>query len=348
MKECLKSKISLFLSLIVMLSLIISGCSNNDSNNTQNNDAQGGENQNLKQVIVALDWVPNTNHTGLYVAIENGYYKDSGLDVIITQPPENGSVPLVSTQKAQFGISFQDEMAPALAAEAPLDVVAIASIIDHNLSGLVSLKKESIETPKDLEGKRYATWDTPLEKSIISEIIKADGGDPEKLTYVSNTATDAISALRTDIDVVWIFYAWDGISAEVKGVDTNYLDFRKLNPIFDYYTPVVITSQAYIDSNQDTVKKFLTATAKGYEFAIENPEEAAGILVKHAPETDPEIAKASQIYLAAQYQAEKPVWGVIDKERWSAFYDWLYAQGIITQKLGSKGFTNDFLLATES
>ena len=100
--------------------------------------------------------------------------------------------------------------------------VSYTHLIDHNLSGLVSLKEDNILSPKDLEGKRYATWDTPLEKAIISEIIKADGGDPKKLTYVSNTATDAISALQTDIDVVWIFYAWYDISAEVNGVEDVY------------------------------------------------------------------------------------------------------------------------------
>lgn len=327
MKKSIILKIAPVVAVFLILTFVISGC-------TQAKP---------ETIEVALDWVPNTNHTGMYVALEKGYYKDAGLEVKISQPPEGGALPLVSTNKAQFGISFQEEIATALTSTSPLDIVAVASIVEHNQSGLVSLKKTGIDSPKKLEGKVYATWDTPLEKAIISEIIKADGGDPNKLKYVANTATDAISALQTDIDVIWIFYGWDGIATEVKNLDTNYLDFRKLNPIFDYYTPVIISSQAYLNKSPETVKKFLSATAKGYEYAIANPEESAKILVKYAPEIDLELATRSQVYLSSQYKAEKAKWGTIDEARWSRFYNWLYEKQLIPTALGNKGFTNAYL-----
>ena len=326
MKKRTISKIALIIAVVLMLTFSISGCTTKP-----------------ETISVALDWTPNTNHTGLYVALEKGYYKDVGLDVKITQPPDGGALPLVSTNKAQFGISFQDEMATALTSDSPLDVVAIASIIEHNQSGLISLKKTGIDRPKNLEGKTYATWDTPLEKAIIGEIMKADGGDPSKVKYVANSVTDVVSALQTDIDVVWVYYGWDGIATQVKKVDTNYLDFRKLNPVFDYYTPVIVTSQAYANKSPETVKKFLSATAKGYEYAIANPDESAKILVKYAPELDLELVTKSQQYLASQYKAEKAKWGTFDEKRWTAFYDWLYTNQIITKQLGNKGFTNAYL-----
>lgn len=294
-------------------------------------------------VTVVLDWVPNTNHTGLYVALEKGFYKDLGLNVEIMQPPEGGALSLVAAGKAEFAVSFQEEIGPALTSENPLPVVAVASIIDHNISGIISLKEKGIDSPSKLEGKRYASWDTPFERAILTNIVEGDGGDFSKVELIPNTVTDVISALQTDIDAVWVYYGWDGIATELAGLDTNYIAFRDINPVFDFYTPVLASGTKYLEENEEEAKKFLEATAKGYEYAIANPEEAAEILVKHAPEVDLELAKASQAFLANEYQAEKASWGTIDETRWTTFYDWMYEEGLIGAELGSQGFTNAYL-----
>lgn len=294
-------------------------------------------------VTVVLDWVPNTNHTGLYVALEKGFYKDLGLNVEIMQPPEGGALSLVAAGKAEFAVSFQEEIGPALTSENPLPVVAVASIIDHNVSGIISLKEKGIDSPSKLEGKRYASWDTPFERAILTNIVEGDGGDFSKVELIPNTVTDVISALQTDIDAVWVYYGWDGIATELAGLDTNYIAFRDINPVFDFYTPVLASGTKYLEENEEEAKKFLEATAKGYEYAIANPEEAAEILVKHAPEVDLELAKASQAFLANEYQAEKASWGTIDETRWTTFYDWMYEEGLIGEDLGSQGFTNAYL-----
>lgn len=301
------------------------------------------ESKSEDQVTVVLDWVPNTNHTGLYVALEKGFYEDLGLNVEIMQPPEGGALPLVASGKAEFAISFQEEIGPALTSENPLPVVAVASIIDHNVSGIISLKEKGIDSPSKLEGKRYASWDTPFERAILTNIIEQDGGDFSKVELIPNTVTDVISALQTDIDAVWVYYGWDGIATELAGLETNYIPFREINPIFDFYTPVLATGIEYLEANEEQAKKFLEATAKGYEYAIENPEESAEILVKHAPEVDLELAKASQAFLANEYKAEKENWGTIDETRWATFYDWMYEEDLISRPLGSEGFTNAYL-----
>ena len=294
-------------------------------------------------VTVVLDWVPNTNHTGLYVALEKGFYKDLGLNVEIMQPPEGGALSLVAAGKAEFAVSFQEEIGPALTSENPLPVVAVASIIDHNVSGIISLKEKGIDSPSKLEGKRYASWDTPFERAILTNIVEGDGGDFSKVELIPNTVTDVISALQTDIDAVWVYYGWDGIATELAGLDTNYIAFRDINPVFDFYTPVLASGTKYLEENEEEAKKFLEATAKGYEYAIANPEEAAEILVKYAPEVDLELAKASQAFLANEYQAEKASWGTIDETRWTTFYDWMYEEGLIGADLGNQGFTNAYL-----
>ncbi len=296
-----------------------------------------------QKIQVVLDWVPNTNHTGMYVALDQGYYKELGLDVEIIQPPEGGGLQLVAAGKAQFAVSFQEEIGPALTAKNPLPVVAVASLLEHNLSGIISLEEKGIDSPKKLEDKRYASWDTPFEKAILRAIMEEDGGDFSKLNLIPNTVTDVITALQTDIDAVWVFYGWDGIATECAGLNTNYIAFKDINPVFDFYTPVLASSTEFLKNDPDTAKKFLAATAKGYEYAISNPNEAAEILVKYAPEIDIELAKKSQEFLAKEYKAEKESWGTIDQTRWENFYHWMYENQIIGVDLKEQGFTNEYL-----
>ncbi|MCL1959075.1 MAG: ABC transporter substrate-binding protein, partial [Spirochaetes bacterium] len=115
------------------------------------------------KILVLLDWTPNTNHTGMYVALEKGWFAEEGLNVTITQPPEDEALVLVASGKAEFGVSFQESLGPAIAKERDaLPVTAVAAIISHNTSGIMSLKESGIQRPADLSGKRFASWETPL------------------------------------------------------------------------------------------------------------------------------------------------------------------------------------------
>ena len=296
------------------------------------------------KLTVVLDWTPNTNHTGLYVAQKNGYFADNGLEVTIEQPPEDGAEALVASGKAQFGVSFQENGASALTADSPLPITAVAALIQHNTSGIISLKKNNITSPKDMAGHSYASWNTPIEKAILKDVIEKDGGDFSKVKMIYNSATDVVTALQTNIDTVWIYYAWDGIATEVKGLETNYFAFKDINPALDFYTPLLIANDSFLKEHPDQAKAFLKAARLGYEYSIEHPEEAAAILCEYAPETDKEIAVASQKYLASQYKAEVERWGEFDQKRWDTFYDWLYENKVIAKEIpDGKGFTNDYL-----
>jgi len=295
------------------------------------------------KVTVVLDWVPNTNHTGFYLAKDLGYYAEEGLEVNIVQPPEDGAVLLVASGKADFGISFQEELAFALTADEPIPVTAVAAILAHNTSGIISLKEKEIKKPKDMEGKVYATWDAPVEKAILKNVIEADGGNFERVKMIPTTVTDVAAAIQTDIDAVWVYYGWDGVSLEARGIETNYFEFKDINPVLDFYTPVIISGDDYLLNNIETTKKFLGATAKGYSFAVQNPVEAAECITKNIPELDFELAKKSQQYLSEQYIADSAYWGFIDEDRWAAFYDWLYDNKLLSRRLGNKGYTNEYL-----
>jgi len=298
-----------------------------------------------EKITFVLDWTPNTNHTGLYVAENLGYFEDQGLEVEIVQPPEGGADALVASGRAQFGVSFQDSMAPGVAGDNALPTTAVAALIQHNTSGIISRKGEGMDTPKGMEGKKYATWDGPIEVAMIQNVVEQDGGDFSKVEMIPSTVTDEVSALESgSVDAIWIFYAWAGVKFELTGAETDYFAFKDINPVFDYYTPVVIANNEFLEEEPETAKKFLTALRDGYEYASENPEEAADILCEAAPELDPELVLASQEYLKDQYKAEVSQWGYIDPERWNAFYQWLNENGLTEAEIPENaGFSNDYL-----
>ena len=307
--------------------------------------ACGGQQE--QTVTVVLDWTPNTNHTGIYVALANGYFDEAGLDVQVVQPPEDGAVTLVASGKAQFGVSFQDSLAPAFAGDSPMPVTAVAAIIQHNTSGIVSRAGEGMDTPRGLEGRKYATWDLDVEKATIRDVMAADGGNFDLVELIPSTVTDEVSALQSgSVDAIWIFYGWAGVACEVADLDIDYFEFADIDPVFDYYTPVLIGSNAWLEENPDAARAFLAALSRGYTYAAEHPAEAADILMEAAPElkANSALVYASQEYLAGEYIADAARWGEFDGARWAAFFNWLGENDLMEQKLDPDfGYTNDYL-----
>ena len=329
----MKRKVLSILIAAVVMMIGLAGCGGNNASGD------------LEKVTFVLDWTPNTNHTGIYAAQALGYFEEQGLEVEIAQPPEDSSVALVASGKADFSISFQDSLAAAFVGDDAMPVTAVAAVIQHNTSGIISRAGEGMDTPKGMEGHSYATWNGAIELATLEEVVKADGGDFSKVELIPSTVTDEVTALKTDsVDSIWIFYGWAGVKTELENLATDYFAFADIDPVFDYYTPVIIAGNEFLANNPDTAKAFLAAVSKGYEYAIENPEAAAQILCEAVPELDPELVKASQEYLADQYQADAEYWGQIDADRWNAFYKWVNDNGLVEGEVPlDTGFTNEYL-----
>lgn len=329
-----KRRIKVIALMMVMIfnSFTFAGCANKGADGN-------------KEVTLVLDWTPNTNHTGIYVAIEKGYFAEEGLSVEVVQPPEGGAEVLVASGKAEFGVSFQDTMAPALVGEDALEITAVAALIQHNTSGIVSRAGEGIDRPLGMEGKSYSTWNSSIELAMLENVVESDGGDFSKVKLIPSTVTDEVSALETNsTDSIWIFYGWAGVKMELEAIDIDYFAFKDINPVFDYYTPVLIANNDFLEEDTDSAKAFLRALKKGYEYAIDNPEEAAQILCDYAPELDYELVLASQQYLAREYKAEVTRWGYIDPARWNGFYNWVSEEGLLDERIPENtGFLNDYL-----
>ena len=325
----------------VMLLGAMAGCGKQaDTESTSESTEKSKE---LTEITFVLDWTPNTNHTGLYVAQAKGYFEDAGLKVNIIQPPEDGATNMVASGQAQFGIDFQDYLPPVFTSDEKVPVVAVAAILQHNTSGIISLKEDGIDSPKGLEGKNYATWDLPIEKAMMQNIVEADGGDFSKVNLIPEYVENEPAALQQDIDAIWVYYAWAGISCKQAGLDTNMIYFKDITPEFDYYSPVIITNSDWAAENPDIARAFLEAVKNGYEFAIDNPDEAADILCEQVPELDKELVKESQEWISGQYKAEVEQWGYIDQARWDAFFKWLSDNNLSDEIPAGYGFTDEYL-----
>ncbi len=314
-----------------------------------NSAKKKSDSSSLKQITVCLDWTPNTNHTGLYTAIDKGYFKKQGLKVKVVQPSDDGAAQIVGSGKAQFGVDAQDTMASGLVGKNRVPITAVAAILQHNTSGIISRKEDGITSPKGMMNHKYATWDLPIEKAMLKTLVEQEGGDFSKVKLIPSTVTDEASALKKkSVDYIWVFNGWATIACRQAGLKVNFWYFKDLNKTFDYYTPVYIANTDYLKKNPKQAKAFMKALSEGYSYAAKHPKESADILLKHNKElrSNKKLVYASQKYLSKQYIADAKQWGYIDPARWNRFYSWLNQNKLTKQALKkNQGFTDAYLPA---
>jgi ABC-type nitrate/sulfonate/bicarbonate transport system substrate-binding protein len=295
-------------------------------------------------VDVMLDWTPNTNHSGLYIALAKGYYAEAGLNVTIQPAGDVAVDQVVASGRAQFGISYQEGLTYSRAAGLP--IVSIAAIINSNTSGFASLAdKKPLKTPADLIGLRYGGFGSAIELPIINALI-ACSGKTGTVEQIDIGFAEPFPLMERDrIDFVWLFYAWDGIRAQQRGLKLDILMLRDYpDCVPDYYTPVLTTSEQMISERADVVAAFVAATARGYADAIKNPAEAAEILLAAAPDLDADLVKASAEWLAAEYQGKAKQWGWQELTTWQKFTEFMVKSGALQTAIDpEKAFTNAFL-----
>lgn len=286
-----------------------------------------------KHIRLALDCTPNTIHTGFYVAAHKGYFDDLGLEVEFISP-ETDDYSVSPAKKVAKGLA-EIAIAPSESAisfqtkKNPVPLIAVATILARDASGIATLHQSGIERPAQLDGKVYASYKARFEDQIIRELIKNDGGQgnleliyPERLG-IWNTL------LEHKADATWIFLPWEGVEARLKGIQLNIFQLADYNIPYGY-SPVVLTHQSFLTKKR--LRKFLKATAKGYHFAKNNPLEAADILIKtsqHPSLHDQALVEQSQVFIAQYYLDEKGEWGIMQNKVWVEFVQWLLQHKIL-------------------
>lgn len=304
-------------------------------------------------VRLALDWTPNTNHTGFYVAQANGWYQDAGVDLEVLPYGTTAPEALIAARQAECGISFQDALTFAATSGAP--IVSVMSILQHTAQEIAVLSTSAIQRPRQLDGKTYAGFGYPNEVPTLQSVIKADGGKGDfKSVTLDTAAYEALYAKRADFVIT--FAAWEGLEAKQRGIDLRTFKFGDYG-FPDFYQVVLACDPRWLAKEPDLAKRFVAATVRGFQLANDSPDEAAALLVKQNPgvfDANPALPKASQEFLAAgKYLVDAT--GTVGRQtlaEWQGYSGFLFDQKLLTGPDGKplatppaygSLFTNDFL-----
>jgi ABC-type nitrate/sulfonate/bicarbonate transport system substrate-binding protein len=307
----------------------------------------------LGTVRLALDWTPNTNHTGFYVAKANGWYGAAGVDLQILPYASTTPEALIAAGQAECGISFQDALTFAAAAGVP--IVSVMAILQHTAQEIAVLAASDIMRPKQLDGRTYAGFGYPNEEPTLKSVIKADGGAGTFKTVTLDTAAyDALYAKRADFVIT--FAAWEGLEAKERGIELRTFKFGDYG-FPDFYQVVLACDSRWLAAHPDLARAFLDATARGFGFAADDPASAAAMLISQNPgvfDGNPRLPLESQKFLAAggYLRDESDEVGRQTLSKWQGYSGFLFEQGLLAGPDGKplaaapdyQGlFTNDFL-----
>lgn len=286
-----------------------------------------------RTVRIAPDWLPNTNHLGIYVALERGYYADAGLDVRML-PFDGEAMPnrKIVSGEAEFGLMPHQSLMSMRARGT--DVVSVAALVRPNTTTLMVRADAGIARPADLAGRRYASFGTEFEVAMVNEIIRRDGGTAGVRVVATEKEAIHDALLAGETDVAWGFFAWEGIQAELAGVPLRHF-FVAQHGLPAEYFPLLFTPRAHLDAEPETVGAVVRATARGYADAARDPDAAADLFLRAVPAgllppRGDELVRRSARWLAPRFagpldpaapdapQDGEP-WGWHDRERWYAF-----------------------------
>ncbi|MBP6063379.1 MAG: ABC transporter substrate-binding protein [Fusobacteriaceae bacterium] len=298
----------------------------------------------LTKVRFLLDWTPNTNHTGVYIAKEKGYYEKLGLDVEILPAGNDDAIEVLAAGGAEFSVGFQEWLTLAHSANAGLDVIAVAAILQGNTSGFLTKENSNIVTAKDLAGRNFGGSNTPLNRAIINDIIVKNGGKKDTVKYKNANSMDVMQGLQAESEFEWAYEGWDVIKSKLENKNMNFIKLTDYDKNLEFYTPVIMASNKYLKMNPELVKNFMAATAHGYEDAISDPKGATEILMKNAKGLDSALVEKSHEFLSKYYKGDALYWGYMKPEVWKNFTQFLYENGGIPNNVdSSKMFSNEYL-----
>lgn len=294
---------------------------------------------------LALDWTPNVNHIGFFIAKELGFYREQGIDLEILNPIEDHYAMTpgkkLELDIADFAIAPFETVISLNNKANPVQAIAIYVILQKDLSCIATLKSSNISSPKLLDGKSYASYKARYEDCIVKEMIKNDGGEanltimyPEKLGIWS-------TLLSGKADSTWIFDNWEGIEASNKGIELNKFALSDFNIPYGY-SPIVLTKQENITKNEELFSSFVKTTQKGFLYAKNNLAESVSILKNYVTEHDiNHIDLEESILCSIPHFGDEINCGVMEQERVTSFLNWLVSKGLEDKViLNQQLFTN--------
>jgi putative hydroxymethylpyrimidine transport system substrate-binding protein len=283
-------------------------------------------------ISVALDWYPNANHAGLFLALERGYYAEEGLAPDFYTPSDPTTVlQTVGAGRDTFGISYQTDVLLARAAGVP--AVSVMALVQIPLLGVMVLAESGISRPRDLVGKTVGYPGIPSQEAFLATMLADDGAKMSDVELV-NIGFDLVPGLisgRVDASL-GAYWTHETILAEREGYPTEILKVDDWG-VPPYYELVIAASEETVEQRADLVERFLRATKRGYEAAIDDPAAAIAALQAASPDLDVPVEEEGIALLIPAWTAGDVPFGTQTAQRWAAYAGWMADNGLIPADL---------------
>lgn len=302
----------------------------------------------MTEISLALDWYPWGNHTGIFMALENGYFEEEGLDVDVQVPADpTTALQLVATGDDDFTISYQADV--LYARSQGLEVQSIAALVQHPLNTIMALESSEISDPADLEGMTVGVTGIPSDEAMLGAILEDAGLSLDDVEVV-NVGFDLMpSLLGGSVDaIIGGYYVHESILAEQQGNPVIAMNVQD-HGVPDYYELLLVTGDAFADENPEVVEGFVRALQRGYEAAAADPDAAVDALMAAYPETSEEVEREGIGLIVPLWTDDGTVaWGTQTEERWTTYHDWLRETGLLEEDVDvNEAFTNEFVEGTQ-
>ena len=294
----------------------------------------------MASFTIALNWTPNANHAGFYVAAARGFYAAHGLEVCFRVPDADGyalaPAKAVLRSDADFAVS-PSETAIAYATGADAQLVAVAALLQTDTSAIAALATSGITRPRDLDGKTYASYAARFELATVKAMVRADGGRGELVEVVPPRLACFEEVLAGRASATWIFSPHEGVLAAARGVALASFCPTSFGVPYGY-SPVLLAAPALLAARPAHVRAFLAATAAGFAAAAADPDAAADALraeARHSSLDDAAFVRASVRAAAPAFLDSAGAWGTMDPARWDAFIAFLSREGLLVDRDGA-------------
>ena len=288
--------------------------------------------QDLDTFTVPLDWYPNANHAGLFLALERGYYAEEGLQPDFYTPSDPTTVlQTVGAGRDAFGISYQTDLLLARAAGVP--VTSILALTQRPLQGIMVLAESEITRPADLVGKTVGYPGIPSQEAFLATMLASDGAsmDDVELVNIGFDLVPGVVSGRVDASL-GAFWTHEPILAAQEGFATEMLKVDDWG-VPPYYELILVANEADLASQRDRIEGFLRATRRGYQDALADPDAALAALQAASPELDLEVETEGIRLLAPVWTDANGQFGTQTAQQWEDYAAWMAENGLIPADL---------------
>lgn len=289
---------------------------------------------NENELSLALDWYPNSNHAGIYSAIDEGFFDEEGIKLSVYTPSDpTAIISSVASGRDDFGLSYHPDILQAQSVG--LEIVSVLSISQHPLNSIMTLKKSSIKNPSDLKGKVVGYPGIPSNKAMLETVLSSQNININDVETV-DVGFELVKALVSgSVDaIIGAYWTHESIVMELQGYEIEIMRLEEWG-VPDYYELILITNKSFLEENKSDVEKVVNSFKKGYEFSIKNPQESITSLISIAGEeiVEEDVERAGVELLIPMWQSNNLPFGHQDISKWEETYEWMYQNNFLEKEL---------------